>query len=105
MKRVNTKPDKKTKTKDPVEIVANTNYLNLAIFIQVLKLDFGFGEKRLKRAMESYLALMQEVADKRTTVNGAIRNAKAITGIDSRAFIDYVLNNQYDAWRRELGVK
>ena len=48
---------------------------------------------------------MQEVADKRTTVNGAIRNAKAITGIDSRAFIDYVLNNQYDAWRRELGVK
>ncbi len=92
----------KRPTKEPVEIVEDTNYLNLAIFIRVLNKDFGFGKKRLQTALESYLALMEEVADRRATVQDQIVATKVLTGIDCREFLNYVMSNQCEAWREEV---
>lgn len=98
MKRVKKPTQQKRPTKEPVEIVEDTNYLNLAIFIRVLNKDFGFGKKRLQTALESYLALMEEIADRRATVQDQITATKVLTGIDCREFLNYVLSNQHNAW-------
>lgn len=103
MKRVKKPTQQKRPTKSPVEIVEDTNYLNLAIFIRVLKKDFGFGKKRLQTALESYLALMEEIADRRATVQDQITATKVLTGIDCREFLNYVMSNQHKAWAE--GVK
>ena len=47
MKRVKKPNQQKRPTREPVDIVRDTNYLNLAIFIRVLNKDFGFGKKTI----------------------------------------------------------
>lgn len=102
MKRIKKPKQKPKRQLTGPQIVEQTNYLNLAIFLLTLKTEYGFGKKRLANVLESYLALMQEVADKRCTVKQATRNAKQLSGIDPEAFLKDVMENNYEGWKAKL---
>lgn len=82
---------KKKQTKpyqEPFEIVMLSNYLNMAIVVRTLWTEYGWRDKRIAKFIEAYLALMQEVADGRSTVQREIADCKALTGVDVKALID-----------------
>ena len=84
-------PRAKKKTKpqrEPFEIVMFANYLNMAIVVRTLWTEYGWRDKRIARFVEGYLALMQEVADGRSTVQREIADCKALTGVDVKKLID-----------------
>lgn len=75
-------------TKTPFEIIKTTNYVNLAIMIRTLYEVYGWREKRIAKFLECYLSLMQEIADKRNTPTGLIKDTKDLTRIDVVKLID-----------------
>ena len=87
----NKKPKTHRPTKTPFEIVKMTNYLHLAIIVRVLWDVYGWRSKRVADFLEAYLSLMQEVADKRNSVNGIIRDTKDRTGIDVVKLLDDIM--------------
>ena len=87
----NKKPKTHRPTKTPFEIVKMTNYLHLAIIVRVLWDVYGWRSKRVADFLEAYLSLMQEVADKRNSVNGIIRDTKDLTGIDVVKLLDDII--------------
>ena len=68
-----------------------TNYLHLAVIVRVLWDVYGWRSKRVADFLEAYLSLMQEVADKRNSVNGIIRDTKDLTGIDVVKLLDDIM--------------
>ena len=96
------KPKNKKPQKDPYDVMMTSNYLNLSIFLIILHDMYGFGRKRQLDALEGYLAIMQEIADKRATINGTILDAKKITGMDIKEMLDYASNDMYEAWKKGL---
>lgn len=91
------KPKKKSEhlrpAKNPMELVTDTNYLNLAVFIRILYTCYGWRKKRLSDALEAYAALMQELADKRSTVKSLVDDTKKLTGFDVKELLDEVFRN------------
>ncbi len=84
-------PRAKKKTKpqrEPFEIVMFANYLNMAIVVRTLWTEYGWRDKRIAKFIEAYLALIQEVADGRSTVQREIADCKVLTGVDVKALID-----------------
>ena len=71
------------------ESVKNANYVSFAITVRCLKC-FGFGKKRIERFLEAYLALVEELADKRCTPEGTIQATLELTGIDVKKMMDEV---------------
>ena len=89
------KADKKKKkteihkpAKTPYEIVKMTNYVNMAAVVRTLYHVYGWREKRIGDFLESYLVLMQEIFDKRSTVKGFITDTKELTGFDVKELLD-----------------
>lgn len=76
--------------KTPFEIVKSTNYLNLAVIVRTLYQVYGWRSKRLAGFLESYIVLMQEVVDRRSTVSQFIHDTKELTGIDVKKLLDEV---------------
>lgn len=87
----NKKPKTHRPTKTPFEIVKMANYLHLAVIVRVLWDVYGWRSKRVADFLEAYLSLMQEVADKRNSVNGIIRDTKDLTGIDVVKLLDDIM--------------
>ena len=87
----NKKPKTHRPTKTPFEIVKMANYLHLAIIVRVLWDVYGWRSKRVADFLEAYLSLMQEVADKRNSVNGIIRDTKDLTGVDVVKLLDDIM--------------
>ena len=82
------KKKSKKPQREPFEIVMLSNYLNMAIVIRTLWTEYGWRDKRIARFIDGYLALMQEVADGRATVQSEIADCKALTGVDVKKLID-----------------
>lgn len=76
--------------KTPFQTVQLTNYLNLAIMIRTLYQVYGWRKKRISDFLESYIALMQEVADSRSTVPQFVHDTKELTGIDVKKLLNEV---------------
>ena len=100
MKR--TKKPKSRPKKDPVDIVMDANYLNMSIFFITLNRCHGFGKKRLSDVLESYLALMDNIADKRMTVKDMRKWCQELTGIEVHDFLTDVMENNYDGWTNKV---
>lgn len=88
------KPQTRKPTRTPFEIVRLANYLNLAVIVRTLHQVYGWRDKRIKAFLESYISLMQEVADKRSTVQGFIQDTKSLTEIDVKAILDEVYEGE-----------
>lgn len=84
------KPKTHRPAKTPFEIVKSANYLNLAVMVRTLYQVYGWRTVRLARFLESYLVLMQEVADKRSGVGEFVKDTKDLTGIDVVELLDEV---------------
>lgn len=85
------KSKKKTKpVKTPFDIVKDANYLNLAVMVRTLYQVYGWRQKRISAFLESYLSLMTEIADQRSTVRGFVRDTIELTGIDVVKLLDEV---------------
>lgn len=79
---------KKQQKKPTVEwYIQRTNLLNLNVMLRTLYQVEGFRAKRLDRFTESYLALMQEIWDKRTNINEFNRDTLELTGIDAEEML------------------
>lgn len=76
--------------REALNLVKTTNLFNLAIAVRTLHMVEGWGEKRLARYMESYIALIEEVGDARTTVTEFVEDTKELTGFDVEAFLEKV---------------
>lgn len=87
----NKKPKTHRPTKTPFEIVKTTNYLHMAVIVRVLWTVYGWRSKRIADFLEAYLSLMQEVADKRNSVNGLIKDTKDLTGVDVVKLLDDII--------------
>lgn len=74
--------------RDPFEIVMLSNYLNMAIVIRTLWTEYGWKDRRIARFLEGYLALMQEIADGRVSVQQGIADCKNLTGVDVKKLLD-----------------
>lgn len=58
------------------------NQLNFAIMVRTLFMVYDFDKAKLDEFCESYIALLEEIADRRATVNEFVRDTKALCGID-----------------------
>ena len=90
----NKKPRTHRPTKTPFEIVKMTNYLHLAIIVRILWTVYGWKSKRIADFLEAYLSLMQEIGDKRNTVQGLIKDTKDLTGIDVVKLLDDITEGE-----------
>lgn len=90
----NKKPKTHRPTKTPFEIVKMTNYLHLAIIVRILWTVYGWKSKRIADFLEAYLSLMQEIGDKRNTVQGLIKDTKELTGIDVVKLLDDITEGE-----------
>lgn len=81
-------------TKTPFEIVKMTNYLHLAIIVRILWTVYGWRSKRIADFLEAYLSLMQEIGDKRNTVQGLIKDTKDLTGINVVKLLDDITEGE-----------
>ena len=90
----NKKPRTHRPTKTPFEIVKMTNYLHLAIIVRILWTVYGWKSKRIAGFLEAYLSLMQEIGDKRNTVQGLIKDTKDLTGIDVVKLLDDITKGE-----------
>lgn len=92
---------KKNKRKDPIhkpaksphQIVAMTNYFNLAVMVRTLFLVNGWNFEQINEFIESYVVLLEEVGGKRTTVWEFIKDTKEMTGIDVQIALENVCNS------------
>lgn len=80
-----TKPQRKSP-----DYVRLSNYLNLAIVIRTLWTVYGWRSKRIADFLGAYLALMMEVADKRSSVWQEVNDCKDLTGIDVKQLLDEI---------------
>lgn len=85
-KKKNSEIHKPAKT--PFQIVKMTNYVNMAAVVRTLYHVYGWRQKRIGDFLESYLVLMQEIFDKRSTVRGFISDTKELTGFDVKKMLD-----------------
>lgn len=89
---MNTKKNKKKNINKPVknayEIVKATNYVNLAAMTRTLYHVYGWRKKRIEDFLESYLALMQEIFDKRSNVKQFIADTEELTGFNVKKMLD-----------------
>lgn len=92
MKRAKPKKKKEIQrpTRTPFEIVKTTNYFNLAVIVRVLWTVYGWRHKRIAYFLESYISLIQEVADNRSGVNEFIKDTKKMTGVDVVRLLDEI---------------
>lgn len=90
----NKKPRTHRQTKTPFEIVKMTNYLHLAIIVRILWTVYGWKSKRIADFLEAYLSLMQEIGDKRNTVQGLIKDTKDLTGVDVVKLLDDITERE-----------
>ena len=72
-----------------LESVKNANYVCYGITILCLK-EEGFGKKRLKRFLEGYFALADELAEGRATPQDVIEMAEKASGIKIRGTMDSI---------------
>lgn len=95
MQRVKKKKNNKTKELDNKTVIRMTNYLNLACSITAIWDNNQMADKETKREdvvkfVTAYKIYLQEIADKRQTVDGAVVACKLLTGIDVIEVIDEV---------------
>lgn len=62
--------------------------LFLAVTIRTLYEVYGWRTKRIKDFLESYVALMDEVADKRITVPEAVKACEERTGFNPKTILE-----------------
>lgn len=72
----------------PFEIVMMSNYLNMAIVVRTMWTVYGWKNRRIAGFIESYLSIMQEVADGRRTVKDEVDDCLQLTGINVKKLID-----------------
>lgn len=90
MKRVKKpkKPISDRPAKSPMDIVAQSNYLCLAVTVRNLKMVYDWDKEQLDEFCEGYAALMAEVGSRRTNIPQFIRDTKILTGIDVKKLLD-----------------
>lgn len=97
MKRVKTKKKKEQihkETRTPFAYVRLTNYLNLAVIVRTLYMVYGWREKRIRGFLESYVVLMQEISDHRSSVNEFIADTLQLTGIDVMELLEEAITDE-----------
>ena len=95
MQKVKKKKNNKHKELDNKTVIRMTNYLNLACAITAIWDNNTIEERETKREdvvkfVTAYKIYLQEIADKRQTVDGAVIACMALTGIDVIDVIDEV---------------
>lgn len=86
IKKKKTNPNENKKSR--LELVSLTNYLNLSIIIRTLKTVYDKNDTEIFEFLQSYMALMDEVSDKRCNVYEFIDDTKKMTGIDVKKIAD-----------------
>lgn len=72
---------KKPKNRSPKmgEVIEAANQLNFAIMVRTLYMVYDFDKAKLDEFCESYIALLEEIHDRRATV---VKDTKSLCGID-----------------------
>ena len=81
------------------QIIRMTNYMNLAIFVTSLWETAVLDDKELKsdyvkKVVTAYKIYLEEMVDKRQTINGSIEACKALTGFDVIDIVDEVFGGK-----------
>lgn len=63
-------------------VIESENQLNFAIMVRTLYMVYDFSKEQLDEFCESYIALLEEIHDRRATVTEFVRDTKALCGID-----------------------
>ena len=58
------------------------NQLNFAIMVRTLFMVYDFDKAKLDEFCESYIALLEEIHDRRATVTEFVKDTKSLCGID-----------------------
>ena len=89
VKKQKKRPSKKiVQGKEAWEYVKQTELLMINIFIRTMWTVYGWRRKRIMDFLEANLALLQEVADGRTSVQKMGKDTKEITGIDAEELLN-----------------
>ena len=76
------KSDLRRPAETPLEISKLATYLSLAVHLRTVCLAEGRNDEAIANYMESYVVLMDEIAEGRTSVRQFIRDTKKLTGYD-----------------------
>lgn len=77
------------------QVIIMTNYLSIASTLLTLWAVYGVQERsKAEEFIESYCVFLQEVANKRNTINGVIEDCKSLTGFDAIKIIDNIFENK-----------
>ena len=63
-------------------VIESANQLNFAIMVRTLYMVYDFSTEQLDEFCESYIALLEEIADRRATVTEFVKDTKQLCGID-----------------------
>lgn len=81
------------------DVVRECNCLHIAFVVRQLH-AYGWRKKRINDFLGGYMSLLDEVVDHRLSVNGAIKDAEDVTGIDIRKLVDELMNEEHKENRK-----
>ena len=79
---------KKKKLNKDEAYVRQATYLHMAIMAINLCTAFGMDKETFKEVAEGHAALIEEAADGRNDVDGLVRDALMLTGINVKPIVD-----------------
>ena len=83
---------KKKKKSNPQKTVDwyihRATYLQFAVMVRNLMTAFDYTREQMEEVLEGHLALLDEIYDGNHTVEGVMKDAKELSGIDSKKLVD-----------------
>ena len=85
------KKPKKPKPRMSVDdYIKRATYLQFAVMARNLMTAFDYTKEELEEVFEGHVALLDEIYEGNNTVEGVMRDAKELSGIDAKKLVDEV---------------
>lgn len=83
------KKKKKSKPQRSVDwYIHRSTYLQFAVMVRNLMTAFDYTKEQIEEVLEGHLALLDEIYGGNNTVEGVMKDAKELSGIDSKKLVD-----------------
>ena len=83
------KKKKKSKPQRSIdEYIHRATYLQFAVMVRNLMTAFDYTKEQIEEVLEGHIALLDEIYEGNNTVEGVMKDAKELSGIDSKKLVD-----------------
>ena len=87
-KKKKDKNEKKQPKRSVDWYIHRATYLQFAVMVRNLMTAFDYTKEQMEEVLEGHIALLDEIYEGNNTVEGVMKDAKKLSGIDSKKLVD-----------------